>query len=171
MISKYLKLFLITATFGLAVWNFIEVNIGYGIMLVLLSGLILLVLFRNENMIIAQWHMRKNNMGKSAIALHRIKQPEHLMGKQPAYYYFLKGLTGSQINSMADTERLFKKSLTLGLKNDINKAIIKMNLAAFAMQRRRKREATNLLAEAKKLDKDGMLNDQIKELKKGMGRI
>jgi hypothetical protein len=171
MISKYLKLFLIAATFALAVWNFIQVNIGYGIMLVLLSALILLLFFRNENMIIALWHLRKQNMEKAAIALHRIKQPEYLVAKQEAYYYYLKGLTGSQINSMADTERLFKKSLSLGLKNEIDRAIIKMNLATFAMAKRRKREATNLLAEAKKLDKNGMLDDQIRQIKKQMGRI
>lgn len=171
MIGRYLKMFLIAASFGASVWQFSEVHIGYGILLLLLAGLLFLILVRNENMIQALWFMRKQNMEKAAVALERIKAPQYLMGKQEAYYYYLKGLTGSQIRSMSETEKLFRKALNLGLKNDIDKAIIKMNLATFAMARRRKREATNLLTEAKKLDKNGMLDEQIKMIKKQMGRI
>jgi hypothetical protein len=39
------------------------------------------------------------------------------------------------------------------------------------MSRRRKLEATNLINEAKKLDKQGMLNDQIKMMKEQMKKI
>jgi hypothetical protein len=39
------------------------------------------------------------------------------------------------------------------------------------MQKRRKREATTLLAEAKKLDKHGMLTDQVKMMQQQMKRI
>jgi len=39
------------------------------------------------------------------------------------------------------------------------------------MQKRRKREATSLLAEAKKLDKHGMLADQVKMMQQQMKRI
>jgi hypothetical protein len=44
-------------------------------------------------------------------------------------------------------------------------------LAGVAMHKRRKREATTLLNEAKKLDKHGMLNDQIKMMKQQMKKI
>ena len=50
-------------------------------------------------------------------------------------------------------------------------AVAKLNLAGVAMSRRRKIEATNLLAEAKKLDKQGMLKDQIKMMKDQMKKI
>jgi hypothetical protein len=50
-------------------------------------------------------------------------------------------------------------------------AMAKLSLAGIAMQKRRKREATTLLNEAKKLDKHNMLNDQIKQMKQQMKRI
>jgi hypothetical protein len=46
-----------------------------------------------------------------------------------------------------------------------------MSLAGIMMQKRRKREATALLAEAKKLDKHGMLTDQVKMMQQQMKRI
>jgi len=39
------------------------------------------------------------------------------------------------------------------------------------MSKRRKREATTLLNEAKKLDKHGMMAEQIKQLKQQMKRM
>ena len=39
------------------------------------------------------------------------------------------------------------------------------------MQKRRKREATTLLNEAKKLDKQGMLSEQIKMMQQQMKKI
>lgn len=54
---------------------------------------------------------------------------------------------------------------------DTDKAIAKLNLAGVAMTRRRKLEATNLLNEAKKLDKQGLLKDQIKMMKDQMKKI
>ncbi len=50
-------------------------------------------------------------------------------------------------------------------------AMAKLNLAGIAMTKNRKMEATNLLNEAKKLDKQNMLKEQItmmkQQLKKG----
>ena len=45
---------------------------------------------------------------------------------------------------------------------DYDVAMAKLSLAGIAMQKRRKREATTLLQEAKKLDKQNMLAEQIK---------
>ena len=39
------------------------------------------------------------------------------------------------------------------------------------MTKRRKREATNLMAEAKKLDTNGMLKEQMQMMKKQMKKI
>jgi hypothetical protein len=48
---------------------------------------------------------------------------------------------------------------------DMDLAVAKLNLAGVAMTRRRKLEATNLLNEAKRLDKQNMLKDQIVMMK------
>jgi len=76
----------------------------------------------------------------------------------------------SQTN-LIQAEKHFKKAIELGLSMDTDLAIAKLNLAGVAMSRRRKLEATNLLNEAKKLDKQGLLKDQIKLMKDQMKKI
>jgi len=66
---------------------------------------------------------------------------------------------------------IFAKALDLGLSMDHDKAMAKLQLAGIALTKRRKREATTLIAEAKKLDKHGMLADQIKMVKQQMKKI
>jgi hypothetical protein len=50
-------------------------------------------------------------------------------------------------------------------------ALAKLNLAGIAMSKRRKIEATNLLNEAKKLDKQNMLKDQITMMKQQLKKL
>jgi Icc-related predicted phosphoesterase len=76
----------------------------------------------------------------------------------------------SQTN-LHQSEKFFKKAIELGLSMDMDLAVAKLNLAGIAMSRRRKMEATALLNEAKKLDKQNMLNDQIKMMKEQMKKI
>jgi hypothetical protein len=54
---------------------------------------------------------------------------------------------------------------------DYDLAMAKLSLAGIAMQKRRKREATTLLQEAKKLDKNNMLGEQIKMMQQQLKRI
>lgn len=67
--------------------------------------------------------------------------------------------------NLTQAEKYFKKAIELGLSMDMDLAVCKLNLAGVAMTRRRKLEATNLLNEAKKLDKQNMLKDQIVMMK------
>ena len=76
----------------------------------------------------------------------------------------------SQTN-LNEAERYFKKAISLGLSMDQDLALAKLQLAGIAMTRRRKIEATNLLNEAKKLDKQNMLKDQIKMMKDQMKKM
>jgi hypothetical protein len=76
----------------------------------------------------------------------------------------------SQTN-LHQSEKFFKKAIELGLSMDMDLAVAKLNLAGLAMSRRRKMEATALLNESKKLDKQNMLNDQIKMMKEQMKKI
>jgi hypothetical protein len=57
------------------------------------------------------------------------------------------------------------------LSMDQDLALAKLQLAGIAMTKRRKIEATNLMNEAKKLDKHGMLKEQITMLKQQMKKI
>ena len=58
-------------------------------------------------------------------------------------------------------EKFFLKALNLGLRMDTDKAVAKLNLAAAAMQKRKKQQAIMYINEAKKLDKQGVLKEQI----------
>ena len=68
-------------------------------------------------------------------------------------------------------EKHFRESLKLGLSMSHDIAMAKLSLAGIMMQKRRKREAVMLLNEAKKLDKHGLLTQQIKLMQTQMKRI
>ena len=103
--------------------------------------------------------------------LSKIKNPEGaLTTKQQGYFNYLMGIIYSQKN-LSQAEKYFRKALKLGLNMDYDLAMAKLSLAGIAMQKRRKREATTLLQEAKKLDKNNMLSEQIKMMQQQLKRI
>ena len=103
--------------------------------------------------------------------LKKIKNPERsLTKKQVGYYNYLWGIVCSQTN-LTKAEKYFKKAISIGLSMDHDLAMAKLSLAGILIQKRRKREATTLLNEAKKLDKQKMLLDQIKMMQQQMKRI
>ena len=170
MYNRQIKYLLTAITLGLSIWQFVEGNIGNGIMWLLVVALIVLLIFKNERLLITFYYLRKNNMEKAQKMLDGIKAPEKLVRGDEAYFYYLNGLLQSQ-KGIGKSEKYFKKALNTGLRFDHDKAIAKLNLAGIAATKRRKRDAMNLIAEAKKLDKRNMLNDQIKALQQQMKRI
>src|SRR5210317_1033003 len=97
MLNKALRIGLSSAVFLLSIWQFIDGEIGNGIMWLLLSGLIILTYFRNERILMSFWYLRKNNMDKAEAMIDKIKNPEKsLVRGQLAYFYFLKGMIESQ---------------------------------------------------------------------------
>ncbi|WBL27165.1 DUF2892 domain-containing protein [Zunongwangia sp. HGR-M22] len=171
MFNKNIKLVLAGLVLAAAVWQFIEGYIGNGIMLVLLAGIFIFLYFKNEIILLAFLRLRKQDFPGAKKWLDKIKNPEAaLTKKQQGYYWYLHGLMVSQTN-ITQAEKFFKRAIKLGLAMDHDLAMAKLNLAGIAMTKRRKREATNLLSEAKKLDKHGMLNDQIRMMKQQMKKI
>jgi hypothetical protein len=69
---------------------------------------------------------------------------------------------GSQEMGFAKSEQLLRRALELGLRQPEDNAVARMHLAGICAQTGRKNEAVSLLGEAKKMDKNGMLKDQIK---------
>ncbi|NND16841.1 MAG: DUF2892 domain-containing protein [Eudoraea sp.] len=171
MFNKNIKLILTAAVLGYAVYQFIEGFIGNGIFLCLLSFIFIFLYFRNEIILLSFLRMRKQDLDGTERWLNKIKNPEAaLTVKQQGYYNYLHGIIYSQKN-LTQAEKYFKKALKLGLNMDYDIAMAKLSLAGIAMQKRRKREATTLLQEAKKLDKNNMLTEQIKMLQQQMKRI
>ena len=138
---------------------------GWGILAVFISILVLVTYFYNENMLLAQWFLRKDDMPKAERFLKRITNYEtQLLRLQHGYYNLLIGLIESRKAPM-QSEKYFKKALSLGMQMDHNIALAKLSLAGIAMGKRNKREAQMYLAEAKKADKSKLLADQIKQMK------
>jgi len=154
-----------------AVWQIIEGYIGNGIMIILLALIFVFLYFKNEFILLAFLRLRKQDFDGAKKWLHKIKNPENaLTKKQQGYYNYLQGIMLSQTN-ITQAEKYLKKAIKLGLSMNQDLAVAKLNLAGIAMTKRRKREAQTLLTEAKKLDKHGMLKDQITMMKQQMKKI
>jgi len=171
MFHKNIKLILTGIIIITAIWQFTESNIGNGIFLLLLSLLPVFLYFRNEYILLAFFKLRKQDFAGAKSWLDKIKNPETaLVRKQQGYYNYLNGIMLSQTN-MVQAEKYFKKAIALGLNMDVDLAVAKLNLAGLALTRRRKLEATNLLNEVKKLDKQNMLKDQVAMMKEQLKKI
>ena len=162
MFNKYIKLVIAGGIFLWSIFQFIDGNIGNGISLILLAGVFVFFYFKNEILLLAFLKMRKQDFTGATKWLSYIKNPSSaLIQKQEGYYNFLQGIMVSQTN-ITQAEKFFKKAIKLGLSMKHDLAMAKLQLAGVAMTKRRKREATMLMAEAKKLDKHGMLKEQLK---------
>ena len=171
MFNKNIKLILAFAIIALAGYQFVQGEIGNGIFLMLLSLIFVFLYFRNELILLSFLRMRKQDLDGTEKWLEKIKNPEGaLTTKQQGYYNYLYGIIYSQKN-LTQAEKFFRKALKLGLNMDYDVAMAKLSLAGIAMQKRRKREATTLLQEAKKLDKNNMLGEQIKMMQQQLKKI
>ena len=171
MFNKVFKLILFAGTFLFSVQQFIVDSIGNGVALLFLSLTFLLLYFKNEILILAFLRMRKQDFEGTEKWLMRIRNPESaLIKKQVGYYNYLFGIVYSQRN-LTTAEKYFKKAINYGLNMNQDLAMAKLSLAGILMQKRRKREAINFLNEAKKLDKHGLLSQQIKLMQTQMKRI
>lgn len=144
---------------------------GWGILVLFLALLVLVTFFFNENMLVAQYYLRKDNMPKAQSWLKKITNYERqLLKAQHGYYNLLIGLIESRKTPL-QAEKYFKRALSLGMTMDHNIALAKLSLAGIAMAKRNKREATMYLQEAKKADKNKLLADQIKMLQSQMTQM
>jgi len=171
MFPKIIKLILAILSLGYGIYQFIDDYIGNGILFVLLSGMFVLLYFKNEIIFLSFLRLRKQDFEGTEKWLNRIPNIErNLVRKQQGYYYYLMGIIQSQKN-LTQAEKHFKTALKLGLSMNHDLAMAKMSLAGIYLQKRRKREAQQLLTEAKKLDKHGMLTGQIKMIQQQMKKI
>jgi hypothetical protein len=143
-------------------WLFVSGHWGWGIVFSFVTALIILSFFRNENMILALNQMRLGNTDKAKKHINKITHPQFLPRKQHAYVLYLQAVMNSQEFGFAKSEQILRKALALGLRTSQDNAVARMHLAGICAQTGRKNEAISLLSEAKKLDKDGIMKDQIK---------
>jgi predicted S18 family serine protease len=168
MYNKNIKLVIAILIIAYAVYQFTEGYIGNGIMFIFLSLIFIFLYFKNEFILLAFLKLRKQDFDGAKKWLDKINNPQSaLTTKQQGYYNYLNGIMVSQTN-MNEAEKYFKNAISLGLSMDHDLAMAKLNLAGIAFTKRRKQEANLLLAEAQKLDKRGILTEQIKMMKQQM---
>ena len=168
MYNKNIKLIIAFLILAYAVYQFYEGYIGNGIMFMFLALIFVFLYFKNEFILLAFLKLRKQDFVGADKWLNKIKNPASaLTKKQQGYYNYLKGIMVSQTN-MNEAEKYFKTPINFGLSMDHDLAMAKLNLAGIAFSKRRKKEAQILINEAQKLDKRGMLSDQIKMMKQQM---
>jgi tetratricopeptide (TPR) repeat protein len=171
MYPKYIKIILAILTFAYSILQFYENNIGNGIALIFVMIIFIFLYFKNEIILLAFLRLRKQDFNGTEKWLNKIKNPQSaLTQKQVGYYNYLKGIISSQTN-LTQAEKYFKKAISLGLSMNHDLAMAKLSLAGILIQKRRKREATTLLNEAKKIDTQKMLSDQIKMMQNQMKKI
>jgi len=171
MFPKIIKLLFAFFLFVYAIYQFIENYIGNGIFCTLLGCMFILLYFKNEIIFLAFLRLRKQDFNGTEKWLNKITNPRSsLVKKQQGYFFYLHGIITSQTN-LTIAEKNFKKAINLGLSFNHDLAMAKMSLAGISMQKRRKREAIMLLAEAKKLDRQGMLSAQMKLMQQQLKKI
>ena len=153
------------------IWLIVDNYTGNGIFLILLSVIPVFFYYKNEFILLAFLKLRKQDFSGAQKWLSYIKNPQTaLIRKQQGYFNYLHGIMLSQTN-LIKAEKYFKKAIELGLNMDMDLAVAKLNLAGVALTRRRKLEATTLLNEAKKLDKQNLLKEQITMMKEQMKKM
>jgi hypothetical protein len=169
--SNIIRLITACVVFGAAVALCVFGFWWWGVLVLFIGGLVLLTYFLNENMLLTQFYMRKENMEKAQLYLFKIKDYEKEIYKgQHGYYNLLMGLIESRTAPLK-SEKYFKKALSLGMKMSHNTALAKLSLAGISMAKRNKREAEQYLKEAAKADTNKLLADQIKIMKAQMGQM
>jgi hypothetical protein len=171
MIGFIIRCFVAAASLFLNVYAFASGHWGWGIVMIFVSAIIILSFFRNENMILALNQMRVGNHEKAAKYLNRISRPDLMPKKQHAYVIYLQAMLNTQAYGFAKSEQMLRKALALGLRTAQDKAVAKMHLAGICAQTGRKTEAATLLSEAKKLDNNGVMRDQINTMQKQMTQV
>jgi cation transport regulator ChaC len=164
MIGFIIRCLVAIATLGFNTYLFYTGYWGWGIFMIFISALVVLSFFRNENMILALVQMQRGNTEKALKYINRIRQPQFLPRKQHAYILFLQAVMGAQQEGMAQSEQKLRKAMSLGLRKAEDNAMARMHLAGICAQTGRKKESLSLLSEAKKLDKSGMMKDQIRTM-------
>ncbi|MDR2206115.1 MAG: DUF2892 domain-containing protein [Flavobacteriaceae bacterium] len=163
--NKYIKLVITAAMIAFGIYMMFSRNIGWGIVMCVLSAIPILLFFKNEYILLAFWQLRKQNMTKAAVWLSKIVNYKSMLHKsQYGYFYYLQGLSLAQDNP-AKVEPFMKKAMEYGLNMKHDRAMATLNLAAVAISKGRKQEGQRLLEEAKRLDTSKMMTEQIKMMK------
>ena len=127
MLIRIFKILVAAASVAYTVLLYTQGSWGAAIGMTLLSIVLVLANLRSVRLVFAFANLRMQRMEEAVKWLNRI-QTSHLWPGQRGYYHFLLGSVTMQ-NNLNEAESHFRKSLSLGLKQDHDKAAVKLNLA------------------------------------------
>ena len=162
MDTRFIKIPLAAASLAYAIHLFMKGHVGSGVGMVLMTVVLVLVTLQSMRLLMAFVSLRQQKMDDARKWIGRVN-PKHLWPRRRGYWYFLSGSLMMEHN-MNDAEKLLKESLEVGLKQDHDKAAVKLNLAVVASAKRKPKLAKALLVECKRLDTKGMLKKDIKQV-------
>jgi len=162
MDTRFIKIPLAAASLAYAIHLFMKGHVGSGVGMVLVTVVLVLVTLQSMRLLMAFVSLRQQKMDDARKWIGRVN-PKHLWPRRRGYWYFLSGSLMMEHN-MNDAEKLLKESLEVGLKQDHDKAAVKLNLAVVASAKRKPKLAKALLVECKRLDTKGMLKKDIKQV-------
>jgi hypothetical protein len=165
MLGFVIRCILSAFSLFLLVYSFATGHWGWGIVMIFVTTLVILTFFRNQYMILALNQMRVGNHEKAHAYLKKISRPDLLPKKQHAYVLYLKAMLGTQELGFAKSEQMLRSAIQMGLRTKQDNAVARLHLSGICAQTGRKSEALTLLSEAKKMDENGILKEQITMMK------
>ena len=168
MIRFIIRCALALASLVFTVILFAQGHWGWGIIMILVTAIIGLTFFRNENMILAMNQMRLGNTDKAKMHMNKITHPQLMPRRQHAYVIFLQAVLNTQEYGFGKSEAMLRKAIKLGLRTQQDGAVARMHLAGICAQTGKRSEAVSLLAEAKKMDDKGLMLEQMVQMQKQM---
>ena len=163
MDTRIVKIVVAVISLAYTVYLFINGNIWGGVGMLLVTAVIGFMVFRSIRMILAFLALRKQNTEKAVKWMSQIKE-DKLWNRQKGYYNFMMGNLELQNSKLSKAEKYMRRALKEGLDMDHDKAAAKLNLAMISMAKNKPREAKIFIAEAKKLDKKGMMKADIAQV-------
>ena len=160
--TRILKFALAGGALAYAVQLYSTGYIGSGIGMTLIGLILGVTALRSIRMILVAFRIQQQKLDKARAILDGIN-PKHLWKSSRGQYWFLKGNLLLE-SSLSEAEKAFRNALDIGMKRDEEKAAVMLNLAAIQSSKRRTKEARALIAQAKRLDKKGMLKADIKTI-------
>jgi tetratricopeptide (TPR) repeat protein len=165
MLGFVIRCILSAFSLFLLIYSFVTGHWGWGIVMIFVTALVVLTFFRNQYMILALNQMRVGNHEKAHDYLKKISRPDLLPKKQHAYVLYLKAMLGTQELGFAKSEQMLRSAIQMGLRTKQDNAVARLHLSGICAQTGRKSEALTLLGEAKKMDENGILKEQITMMK------
>ena len=116
--------------------------------------------------------IQKGNVTEAENILNQIKRPEWLYKKNRAYYHFIKGMIALQRKELEVGEQHMKEAVQLGLRNNNDNAMARLNLAHISFVQQRYTTAKKQLEKVKAYQpSDLIIKQNIEELEQALSKL